>query len=191
VWDAANSSLSLGSILVASIVAAGALAEDRRTRYARLVLSRGYSRRTYALAKALAMALSGGLVTGLGLGGFLLLAWIQLPVQGWTISIPDLLLPLAMLSLSAAGLSVAGFLAGTISSNVYVASAMPIIVIIATGFLLGRNPWSPAFQIDAWQHVVRPRSLDWPAPYVLLYWVAFSSLIAVLGAEIFSRTERD
>jgi ABC-type transport system involved in multi-copper enzyme maturation permease subunit len=189
VWDSADFSLALGAI-GAAVVLAGSLAEDRRTGYTRLVLARGYSRRAYALAKALAVALGAGLATALGLIAFLALAWIRLPPDAWMMSSArEFLYPLALLSLTASGLALAGVLSGTLSRNAYVASAVPLILLVAAAFLMGNSPLSPAAHLDAWRDLVRPRPFVPAVHLAALYWLAFGTLTAAASGEVFARIE--
>ena len=193
VWSAVDSPLlTLGGVLVAIIVASGSLAEDRRTKYTRLVLARGYSRRAYVLAKALAVALSTGLVTCLGLIGLLALAKNRLPPDAWMMATwRDLLLPLALLALATSGLALTGLLAGVVSKSVYIAHAAPLVVMVAAAVLMSNSPLSPAVHIEAWRDVLRPRPFVPPVRYAFLYWVAFGGLMALAGGEIFARTDKD
>jgi ABC-type transport system involved in multi-copper enzyme maturation permease subunit len=189
VWDSADFSLALGAI-GAAVVLAGSLAEDRRTGYTRLVLARGYSRRTYALAKALAVAVNAGLVTGLGLIAFLALAWLRLPLDAWMmLSARDFLYPFVLLSLTASALAPTGTLCGTLSRNVYVASAGPLIVLVAAGFLMRHSPFSPVVQLDAWRDLVRPWPFVPAVHFAVLYWLGFGTLTAVACGEVFARIE--
>lgn len=189
VWSAADGSLALGAI-AASVLLAGSLAEDRRTGYTRLVLARGYSRRAYALAKALAVALSTGLVTALGLAAFLAVAWVRLPLDAWMMpAARDFLYPPALLSLTASGLALTGVLSGAFSKNVYVASAVPLIILVASAFLMRNSPLSPAVHLDAWRDLVRPRPFVPAVHLAALYWLAFGTLTAAASVEAFARIE--
>ena len=189
VWSAADESLPAGA-LVAAVVMAGSLAEDRRTGYTRLVLARGYSRRAYALGKALAVALSTGLVTCLGLVAFMALAWFRLPPDAWMMpAARDYLYPLALLSLTGSGLVLAGFLSGAFSKNAYVASAVPIILLVAAAYWMKHSPLSPTVYLDSWHDLVRPRPFVPTVRFAVLYWVCFGTLMALAGGEAFARTE--
>jgi ABC-type transport system involved in multi-copper enzyme maturation permease subunit len=193
VWTTVdNPIMTTGAIVVAIAVASGALAEDRHTRYTRLFLVRGYSRRAYVLAKALAVAVSTGLVTCAGLTGFLILARLRLPLDAWMMATwRDFLLPPVLMSLATSALALIGVLAGAVSKSVWVAYAAPLAVLVASALFLPRSTVNPAAVVEAWRNALQQRPFVLPAHLSLLYWAAFGGLMALLSSEIFARTEED
>ena len=191
-WNEHHKYPTLGAIVAGMAVAAGSLAEDRRTRYARLVLLRGYSRRLYAWAKALAVAGSTGLVAGLGYLGFLLAARLHYPLVIWTRPLLPDLVPLAFLTVVAMGLSLMGFVAGALTHNEYVASFAPFFILIAALFTLRYFTYSPAVQMEAWLALVGPhRPMELTITGSFLYWLVLGTGLCALGSELFARSQQD
>ena len=191
-WRHHRHPLTFSCIIAGMAVAAGSFAEDRRTRHARLVLLRGYSRRSYAWAKALSIAGSTGVVAGLGYLGFLLTARFWFPPGIWLRPLLPDLVPLAFLTVVAMGLSLMGFLAGALTHNEYVAAFTPFFVIIAVIFIFPRATFSPAVQIEVWHAVIDPHP---PAALTItgsfLYWLVLGTGLAALGSELFARSQQD
>ena len=188
-WDGLRGSLSLGGVAAATLVAGSSFAELRKTRFARLMLLRGYTRRSYAAANALATAASTALVTGVASLGCIAAAWWQ--PETWLPPGRSDLLPLAMLVAAAAGMSLTGFLAGAIAPSPQVASAAPPVVMIVAAFLLRKSPFSPLTQLEAWRSVVHASPPALPVPGTFLYWAAVAAFTSLLAIEIYARSERD
>lgn len=184
--------------LVAGVVSAGALAEDRSRGFPALLMSRGLSRRSYLAGKAVAMALAAGAATLVACLMILLAGALLLP-GGETAAphppgpIPSLfaaqpllndLVAIGFLVLATAGLATSGVLVGALVSNEYLAAAVPLAITIALLFLLSGSATvvSPFTYLDLGSEYVTvlPDSLL-PVGGVS-YWVCFTLAAVVAGA---------
>ena len=190
-WDLFGQSMPFGCVIAAVVVASGSFAEDRRLRRTRMVLLRGYSRRSYAWAKALATAGSTALVTWCGFLGFVLAARLRLPPDIWTRPLLPDMLPLALLAAAAVGLASIGFFVGVATGNEYVAAVASVIVPFVLGLILYRSRFDPMEQLDAWRPLVRHRVPRLPVYGTFLYWLGVTSFLSLLGSELFARSEKD
>lgn len=195
--------------LVAGVVGAGMLAEDRRQRQVALVLARGISRRQYLLAKVAAMMTSSGLVTLLGLGLFYVAAVIFLPMGPWTRQpyptfpgpVPELfqhnpllndLLMIAITTCAASVLALVGLLTGTLVPNEYVAMAAPFLLVILTAFgMQGIDIINPFVYLDLQSHYARMAPLGGLYYRGFVYWAAAGALLVTASFVIFLRAELD
>ncbi|NOK60853.1 MAG: hypothetical protein GFH27_549289n164 [Chloroflexi bacterium AL-W] len=205
--------LSLVLPIIAGVVAAGSLAEDRRSGYTWLVLAQGLSRRQYVLSKAVVMSLTAVLVALIGyscffIGAALTLPWGDsivprgeggslLPIPG---PVPDLfltnpllndLLGVGMLIVATGVLALIGLPAGSLTSNIYIVSALPFVLFIVglyslTGAFAIINPYT---YLDVWwdYKMVVPESALVYAGFV--YWLSIGMALIVSGVLFFEYCE--
>lgn len=183
--------------LIAGVVSAGALAEDRSRGFPALLMSRGLSRRRYLTAKAAAMALAAAAATLAAcvlivLAGAVLLQrgesssdTVTGPIPNLFVSSPFLndLVAIAFLVLGTAGLAITGVLVGVLVSNEYVAAVVPFFVTVGAAFLIEGSATiiSPFTYLDLGNEYTTdlPRSLL-PVGAVV-YWACFSAVTVVAG----------
>ncbi|MDQ4048778.1 MAG: hypothetical protein M3131_05255 [Actinomycetota bacterium] len=135
--------------LIAGVVSAGAVAEDRSRGFSPLVMSRGLSRGRYLAAKAAAMALAAGAATLAACVLILVAAAVLLPggetaEEHLTGPLPALftsqpllndVVAIGFLVMATAGLAISGVLVGALVPNEYIAAAVPFVLTIAATFL--------------------------------------------------------
>lgn len=191
-------------------VAAGSLAEDRRLRYLPSLLTRGVTRTEYFLGKSLAMAISSGAVTLLGVGLFYIMAMVFLPPGAWVREphpnfpgpVPELfqsnpflndLLSVMMLAIAASVLALLGVLSGTLVSNEYVASALPFIFVYAGAFALQdfAATLNPLVYVDVWRAYPHIVPSGWRPFMAFIYWLVLGLGLELLSLLIFSLREVD
>jgi len=183
--------------LVAGVVSAGALAEDRSRGFPALLMSRGLSRGRYLAGKAVAMALAAGAASLVAC--VLILAAGALLLPGGEIAgerppgpIPSLfaaqpllndLVAIGFLVLGTAGLATSGVLVGAVLPNEYVAAGVPFVITIALLFLLSGSATllSPFTYLELGREYVTvlPESLL-PVGGVI-YWVCFALVTVAAG----------
>lgn len=178
--------------IIGIVISAGSFAEDRRIRYTRLVLLRGYTRRAYAWAKALSVAGSAVVVGGIGLLGFLLTARLRFPPEIWTRPLLPDLVPLAYLAVAAGGLALMSFMASALIENEYIVSFVPFVCLIASVALIRKSRFSPAVHVDAWSDIAVG---EYPPPFSVpgefLYWLVLGGILAAAGSELYAWRQRD
>lgn len=184
------------------------LADERRRGITLTILARGVSRDRYLLSKLLGAAASGASITAAAIGlfyGIVGVLWpagrISLQVtEGWPGPAPalfavspllhDLLVAGICLSASA-GLPLVGTLAGTLTTNRYIAMAAPLVLMIL-GAVLQNGPLrllNPISHLQIWGFytAVVPGSMRLYAAFV--YWLGFALLLAALCRWAFARKE--
>jgi hypothetical protein len=201
------------ALTFAAGVVGSSLADERRQGIALTSLAKGLTRSRYVIAKVLGAAASGALVTAAGIVGFYVLVgvlwpWGRVNVEG-TIRppgpVPALFVrsPLAndlaaawMTIAAAAAMPAIGVLAGTLTSNKYIAMATPLLVLLASlvlgGTVLDDTVWTlglPSVHLDLWgdySHAV-PAAFQ---PYAaFLYWAGFVIVITAIARWIFGKKE--
>lgn len=191
--------------LIAGVVSAGALAEDRSRGFPALLMSRGLSRRRYLAGKASAMALAAGAASLVAcililLAGALLLPGGEIAGERPPGPIPTLfaaqpllndLVAIGFLMLATAGLATSGVLVGALVPNEYVAAAVPFVLTVALLFLLS----GPATLVSPFTYLELGREYVTVLPETLLpvggviYWVSFA--LAALAAGVVAATWRE
>jgi ABC-type transport system involved in multi-copper enzyme maturation permease subunit len=156
------------------------------------VLLHGFTRRAYAWAKALSVAGSAFLVSGLGFLCFLFAARLRFPPSIWTRPLlPDLVV-VAFLAWIAGGTALMGFVASSLTRNEYVAALTPFLVLTACAFLFHSSALSPTPHVDAWHSVAMGRSaIYFTTPGEFLYWLVLGALLAATGSELYARRQGD
>lgn len=199
--------------IIAGIVSAGSFAWDQRTGYTQLIMMRGFSRRTYLLSKAVAVAVSAGLVTLLGYISFYCIGVFFLP---WGVSnpgslfyetindypgpVPSLffsnpilndLLGIAIASLATGTLALLGMLTGIFIKNEYVAPVTPFGFFLTGGLLLNGTlgVLNPFTYVDIWGQYKYKVQLE-ALPYAgFLYWFILGTVVIEVSLVFFEQKE--
>jgi len=191
--------------LIAGVVSAGALAEDRNRGFPHLLMSRGLSRNRYLAAKAAAMAVAAGAATLAACVLIIVAAAVLVPggetgADSLTGPIPALLASEPLLSdlvaigflvMATAALATSGVAVGTLVPNEYIAAAVPFIVTIAASFLLSGaftlvSPFT-YLELNREYVAVLPASLLTVASPI--YWACFA--LTCLGTGVAAATRRE
>lgn len=195
--------------LLAGVISAGSLAEDRRRGYHLLILQRGVTRMQYLLAKAVATfaaAALAGLLVGAGMlaAAALLLQpgrfpWVQGapplygPLPSLLASRPVLhdLLTIAMIAVGAGGLASLGIALGALIPNEYIIIGAPFLVVLGSAFVVPRA--SAALSPYTYVDIKTTYPLALPVgvlPYAaFVYWLGVAALSWCLAYLLFTRRE--
>jgi hypothetical protein len=192
--------------LIAGVVSAGALAEDRAQGRTALVMARGLSCAQYLLARAVSMALAAAGATVVTCGAVLVISALVLPWGGSTTldfvgPVPAVfrvepfmsdLITVLFLGIGAAGLAMTGVLVGVLVANEYVAAAVPLLVV---GFALFVFDSPPLAWVSPFTYVELGREYPVQVPEVLLfvaaplYWALFAVVVVALALAVFRGRE--
>lgn len=184
--------------LIAGVVSAGALAEDRSRGFPHLLMSRGLSRNRYLAAKAAAMALAAGAATLAACALILVAAAVLVPggetgAESPTGPIPALfasqpllndVVAIGFLVVATAGLATSGVVVGTLVPNEYLAVAAPFVVTIAALFLLSGSSAlvSPFTYLELDREYVKVLPDSLLAVGNPIYWACFALTCVGTGA---------
>lgn len=188
--------------LIAGVVSAGALAEDRMRGFPHLFMSRGLSRNRYVAAKAAAMALAAGAATLAACVLILVAAALLGIVQGGETTgaeglsgpIPALLASQPLLNdvvgvgflvIATAGLATSGVVVGALVANEYIATAIPFVVTIAAVFLIPPIGWATLVSPYTYLELGREYAFVLPDSVLAVaspvYWACFALACVATG----------
>jgi hypothetical protein len=191
-------------------VAGGSLADEQKKGVTSILLARGISRGQYLLSKLLGAAGSAAVFTAAAIAGFYLLVavlWpagqvtfgrdganIMGPIPALYVANPlanDLVLA-AMSVVASAGMSTWGVLAGTLTTNRYVAMVAPLALFIVAVSVheYGGHPLpNPYTYVDLPTYYRLTFSAAWQPYAAFLYWACATALVAALARWIFLKKE--
>lgn len=199
----------LTSIPVFAGAVGGSLADEQRRGVTSTLLARGVPRGQYVLSKVLGAAASGALLTAAAVVAFYVLVSALWPAGRVTYErtpsglgpVPALfmvnplandLLLAAMGAAAAAALSGVGVLAGTLTTNRYVAMAAPLVLFLGCTAFHEHRPhglWNPYTYMDLTTYYTQTISAPFRPWAAFLYWGGLAAALAGLSSWIFSRRE--
>ena len=192
--------------LLVGIAVGGSFAEDQQTGYFRLVLARGISYRQYIVARALAMATSGGLITLASALLHLLLVIIRRPsipfFEGSSFPSPGPVpalfdshpwlndaLGLFMLTLAGAALALLGMLVSVLVRNEYLAAASPFAFIFLCAWVIDEPVLNPVVYLAVFTAYGRDIPLPLQSYAAISFWISFGAGCIYATRAIFVRRE--
>jgi ABC-type transport system involved in multi-copper enzyme maturation permease subunit len=201
--------LRLAAHLLAG-VAGGSLAGEQKNGVTSILLARGIPRGQYLLSRILGAAGSAALLTAAAVAGFYVIvairwpagqvtfgrdgAYIMGPIQALFAVHPlanDLVMA-AMSVVAAAGMSTWSVLAGTLTTNRYVAMLAPLLLFILSAVVheYGVHRWlNPYTYVDLPTYYRVTFSAAWQPYAAFLYWSCVAALVAALARWIFLKKE--